>query len=77
MPLPALIASALEAPTEANALRLADAALTMHAALERVALLWGPCPGGGDDAAIYAAGPEYGRLADLRAVERGLAAVEG
>jgi hypothetical protein len=55
----------------------AAATLSMHAALLRVADLWGPCPAGPDDAPIFCAGPAFGTLGDLRAVEAALALVEG
>jgi hypothetical protein len=78
MSLPPLIAAVIDAPAnQTHALRLADAALTMHTALERVAELWGPCPAGDDGQPIFTAGAEFGTLADLRAVERGLRAVGG
>ncbi len=77
MPSPRIIASVFEAPTEPNALKLANTALAMHAALARVAALWGPCPAGPDAAPIFTAGAAFGTLADLRAVEHALALAEG
>jgi hypothetical protein len=73
---PPVIAAALAAPTDHHLANLGAATLLMHQALRRVADLWGPCPAGPDDGAIFTAGPAFGTLADLRAVETALALVE-
>jgi hypothetical protein len=73
----AITAAEADPSNPAVTLALASAAAAMHGALLRVADLWGPCPAGADDAAIFVAGPEFGTLADLRAVEAALATVEG
>jgi hypothetical protein len=77
MALRLITAAEAEPSNPALTLALATTARAMHGALVRVADLWGPCPAGANDAPIFTAGPAFGTLGDLRAVEHALALAEG